>query len=115
MPGKSRRGVPVQLPTPFCKKQFALEMLSGILISLWYVINRASHGYCRTKHTDTRRNGKQAPDGRSGPANWTFTIASCPEVWGEPHHCFPMASGVKREGRGVAPETARPGPSQPSF
>ena len=90
-------------------------MFSDILISLWHVINRASHGYCRTKHSDTRRNGKQAPDGRSGPANWTITIASCPEVRGEPHHRFPMASGVKRERRGVAPETAGSRPSQPPF
>src|ERR1051325_11069426 len=90
-------------------------MLSGILISLWYVNNRAFHGYCRTQHTDTRRNGKQAPAGRSGPANRTITIASCPEVWGEPHHRLPLASGVKRERRGVAPETARARPSQPPF
>src|SRR5580765_5417066 len=99
----------------FCKKQFALLLFSDILISLWNVINRAFHGYCRTKHSDTRRNGKQAPDGRSGPANRTITIASCPEVRGEPHHRFTLASGVKRKRRGVAPETARARSSQPPF
>ncbi len=101
-------------PAKICKKQFATGMFFVILESLWSPrLPREEYGDGCTRYTDSRRNGKQALVGSTGPAEGTHPVPGCAQIRRQPHDGFPLASRIEWKRDGRASQTARARPSQP--